>query len=59
MVFSNYIAKVGKPKADIRGAFIVSAPWDTFISTQSLEQPVNWFLYNRHLVQNLKSLIKA
>ena len=58
MIFTNYAANVGKPKANIQGALVVSAPWDTFKSTASLEKPVNWLLYNRFLVNSLKSVIK-
>ncbi|XP_066912049.1 phospholipase ABHD3-like isoform X1 [Clytia hemisphaerica] len=57
MIFSNYIAKAGEPRANIKAALIVSAPWDTFQSTISLEQPFNWLLYNRFLVKRLKELI--
>ncbi|XP_057309633.1 phospholipase ABHD3-like isoform X2 [Hydractinia symbiolongicarpus] len=57
MVLTNYMAQVGSPKARVVGALVISAPWDSFKSTASLEKPLNWLIYNRHLANNLKNIV--
>jgi len=38
-------------------ALIMSAPWDSTHTTNSLEQNINWFLYNRFITKKLKTLL--
>lgn len=57
MVLTNYMAQVGSPKARVVGALVISAPWDSFKSTASLEKPLNWLIYNRHLANSLKNIV--
>ena len=60
MVVCNYMVEAsGQITKNIKAAMIVSVPWDTTSSTASLERPLNWFLYNRYLVNALTELVKS
>lgn len=43
----------------IEGAIAVSAPWDFFASTVELVKGVNYYMYNRSLVEGVKHYIEA
>ena len=55
---SHWLAQVGKTQSQMVGAFIVSVPWNSFQSTISLEKPLNWLLFNRHLTQKLLTMLQ-
>ncbi|XP_065063658.1 phospholipase ABHD3-like [Rhopilema esculentum] len=57
-IMSHWLAEVGDTQSQMVGAFIVSVPWNCFHSTTSLERPLNWFLFNRHLTQKLLTMLK-
>lgn len=38
-------------------AMTISCVWDPFEASKSLEEPLNWFLFNRHLKGNLCKLV--
>ena len=60
MVTCNYMVETASQiTKNIKAAMIVSVPWDTTSSTASLEKPLNWFLYNRHLANELTKLVKS
>ncbi|XP_063079011.1 phospholipase ABHD3-like isoform X2 [Engraulis encrasicolus] len=52
MLLLNYLARMGK-EAGLVGGMVMSVSWNTLESSQSLEQPINWLLFNRHLTRNL------
>ncbi|OWA50971.1 Phospholipase ABHD3 [Hypsibius exemplaris] len=55
ILLTNYLAKCGKENADSRvlGGFTVSTPWNIAASCKVLEEPLNYYIFNRHLAQNL------
>eukprot|EP00112_Aurelia_sp_Birch-Aquarium-sp1_P007220 Seg1786.5 transcript_id=Seg1786.5/GoldUCD/mRNA.D3Y31 product="Phospholipase ABHD3" protein_id=Seg1786.5/GoldUCD/D3Y31 len=57
LIMSHWLAQVGKTQSQMVGAFIVSVPWNSFQSTLSLEKPLNWLLFNRHLTQKLLTML--
>ncbi|XP_066912050.1 phospholipase ABHD3-like isoform X2 [Clytia hemisphaerica] len=63
VILTNYLSRRSSEdkdfKTNIKAALIVSAPWCSFRTTDSLEEPVNWFLYNRWIVNKLKGLVKS
>ncbi|CAD5123874.1 DgyrCDS12181 [Dimorphilus gyrociliatus] len=58
LILTNYLAKVGKDSG-LKAAFTVSAAWNVFESCKELEQPINWFVFNRLLAESLVSKVKA
>ena len=60
MVVSHYMVEAPSwITKNIKAALVVSVPWDSTSSTASLEKPLNWFLYNRHLANELTKLVKS
>lgn len=57
LILTNYLAKVGK-NSGIKAGFTVSAAWNVFESCKALEQPINWFVFNRLLAEALISKVK-
>ena len=55
---SHWLAQVGDTQSQMIGAFIISVPWNCFHSTNSLEKPLNWLLFNRHLTQKLLKMLQ-
>ena len=55
---SHWLAEVGNTQSQVIGAFIISVPWNCFHSTNSLEKPLNWLLFNRHLTQKLLKMLQ-
>ena len=53
----NYLAKDQTAKPVI-AAFVSSVGWDISKSMESLEQPVNQLLYNRHCTRRLQKMFK-
>ncbi|KAL2082190.1 hypothetical protein ACEWY4_022008 [Coilia grayii] len=52
MLLLNYLARKGKEAGLVAGV-TMSVSWNTLESCASLEQPINWLLFNRHLTRNL------
>ena len=57
VILTNYLSTLGKPKANIVAALLVSVPYDSMLTTKSLEQPINWLFYNRFILNRLKELV--
>lgn len=57
MLLLNYLARRGQDAGLLAGV-TMSVSWDTLESSASLEQPINWLLFNRHLTGNLCRAIK-
>lgn len=63
LILTNFLCKMGEQaKSDIHdvivGAAVISTPWDLFKTSKSLEQPLNHLLFNRHLTNLLKDVLK-
>lgn len=63
LILTNFLCKMGEQgKNDIHniivGAAVISTPWDLFKTSKSLEQPLNHLLFNRHLTNLLKNVLK-
>lgn len=59
IILSNYLVKMGKSKpTGLLAAMTVSVPWNTFKSSDSLEEPLNWFMFNRYLTNCLHGLVR-
>ncbi|KAM9316302.1 protein ABHD1 [Gastrophryne carolinensis] len=56
MVLLNYLASCGSG-SQLQAALVYSTAWDVFVSTASLEKPLNYFLFNLNLVKNLRNTI--
>ncbi|XP_072000143.1 protein ABHD1 isoform X2 [Engystomops pustulosus] len=56
MMLLNYLASSG-PRSQLCAALVYSTPWDVFVSTASLEQPLNYQLFNRALVTTLRNTV--
>ena len=56
LILTNYVALRGDTTGLV-GAMSVSAAWDVFASVKTLEEPLNAFLFNRHLTDNLISQV--
>ncbi|KAE8605740.1 hypothetical protein XENTR_v10015304 [Xenopus tropicalis] len=54
MMLLNYLAAQG-PSARLWAALCFSTPWNVFESTRSLEEPLNYFLFNYSLNKSLRS----
>lgn len=52
MLLLNYLARKG-PEAGMVAGFTVSVPWNAMKSTASLEEPLNWLLFNARLTRGL------
>jgi len=63
IILTNLLCKIGEQENNnfnnmILGAAVISTPWDLFKTSESLEQPLNQVLFNRHLTKLLKSTLK-
>ncbi|XP_040282790.1 protein ABHD1 isoform X2 [Bufo bufo] len=56
MMLLNYLAATGH-RCHLRAALVFSTPWNVFVSTKSLEQPLNYWLFNRSLVTTLRNTV--
>ncbi len=57
LILTNYLAKMGK-ECKLRAGMTVSVAYDVFESSKMLEQPINNFLFNRLLANNLVEAVK-
>ena len=54
----NYLNEMGDSESSgLVGVMSVSIPWNCMESCESLEQPINSFLFNQHLTRNLVNMI--
>ena len=63
IILTNFLCKMGEQEKSnihdlIVGAAVISSPWDLFKTSKSLEQPLNHLLFNRHLTNLLKNVLK-
>ncbi|KAK3714535.1 hypothetical protein QZH41_003884 [Actinostola sp. cb2023] len=59
IILTNYLLKMGKSRpTGLVAAMTISVPWNTFKSSESLEEPLNWFIFNRHLTNCLHKLVR-
>ncbi|CAL8318056.1 unnamed protein product [Boreogadus saida] len=56
MLVLNYLADKG-PRSGLVAALTLSVCWNTQKSAESVERPINWLLFNRHLAANLCNAI--
>ncbi|XP_077148113.1 protein ABHD1 isoform X3 [Ranitomeya variabilis] len=56
MLLLNYLAATGQ-RSQLCAALVFSSPWNVFVSTASLEQPLNYRLFNRSLVITLRDTV--
>ena len=55
----NYLNEFGDTKSSgLVGVMAVSVPWNCMESCVSLEQPINSFLFNKHLTRNLVNMLQ-
>ena len=63
IILTNLLCKMGQQEkvndnGIVFGGAVISAPWDLFKTSESLEQPVNHLLFNRHLTKLLRNVLK-
>ncbi|XP_022101459.1 phospholipase ABHD3-like isoform X2 [Acanthaster planci] len=56
IILFNYLAKVGED-TPLVAAMTISVAWNTMLSTESLEKPVNFILFNRFLAKELTNVL--
>lgn len=52
MVLLNYLARKGTESGMVAG-LTISVPWDAVKSSNSMEEPLNWLLFNKYLTNGL------
>lgn len=52
MLLLNYLARKGAESGMVAG-LTISVPWDAQESSNSMEEPLNWLLFNKHLTNGL------
>lgn len=52
MLLLSYLARKGKESGIVAG-LTISVPWDAQKSSASLEEPLNWLLFNKYLTRSL------
>ena len=58
MIMMNYLNEMGdEDRFGVVGVMAVSVPWNCMESCYSLEQPINCFLFNKHLTRNLVNML--
>lgn len=54
----NYLNEMSdNEKSELVGVMAISIPWNCMESCVSLEQPINSFLFNKHLTRNLVNML--
>ncbi|XP_002736227.1 phospholipase ABHD3-like [Saccoglossus kowalevskii] len=56
MILVNYLAKTGRD-CGLQAAMVISTAWNIFKSTDSLETPLNYFLFNHFLTRLLRDAV--
>uniref|UniRef100_A0A8C5MRX1 Phospholipase ABHD3 n=1 Tax=Leptobrachium leishanense TaxID=445787 RepID=A0A8C5MRX1_9ANUR len=57
MTLLNYLAAAGTA-SPLCAALAISSPWNVFVSTESLEKPLNYLLFNRTLTRGLRDTVE-
>lgn len=52
MLLLNYLARKGTESGMVAG-LTISVPWDALKSSNSMEEPLNWLLFNKYLTNGL------
>lgn len=52
MILLSYLARKGKESGLVAG-LTISVPWDAQKSSDSMEEPLNWLLFNKYLTRDL------
>lgn len=52
MLLLNYLARKGAESGLVAG-LTISVPWDALKSSESMEEPLNWLLFNKYLTNGL------
>lgn len=52
MLLLNYLGRKGKESGMVAG-LTISVPWDAQKSSDSMEEPLNWLLFNKYLTYGL------
>lgn len=58
IIVTNYLVKMASTdqSSSLLAAFVVSVPWDLFVSCRSFEKPLTWLLFNRFLTRKLQAI---
>lgn len=56
LVLTNYLVRMGSSNRNsfLLAAFVISVPWDPFVSSNSLEKPLSHLLFNCYLTRRLR-----
>ncbi|KAM8846567.1 protein ABHD1-like [Synchiropus picturatus] len=57
MLLLNYLARKRSDSGMVAG-FTISVPWDTHKSAESMEEPLNCFIFNKYLTNNLRRCVR-
>lgn len=56
MLLLNYLARK-RTESGLVAGITISVPWDTMKSAASMEEPLNWLLFNKFLTRGLCSAV--
>nr|XP_024660969.1 phospholipase ABHD3 isoform X3 [Maylandia zebra] len=56
MVLLNYLARKHTESGLVAG-ITISVPWDALKFSSSMEEPLNWLLFNRHVTKSLHQIL--
>lgn len=56
MILLNYLGHKGAESGMVAG-FTISVPWDALKSSVSMEEPLNWLLFNTYLTRGLQDAV--
>lgn len=56
MILLNYLAHKRTESGMVAG-ITISVAWDALKSSDSMEEPLNWFLFNKHLTNGLRQKV--
>ncbi|XP_075057095.1 protein ABHD1 [Mixophyes fleayi] len=57
MMLLNYLAATGC-RSRLHAALVLSTPWNVFVSSASLEQSLNYRLFNRTLITTIRNTVR-
>lgn len=57
MITTHYVTSSEASKSNVKAACIVSSPWNSFGTYESINKPVNHILYQRYLLAKLKTIV--
>uniref|UniRef100_A0A3B4FM39 Phospholipase ABHD3-like n=1 Tax=Pundamilia nyererei TaxID=303518 RepID=A0A3B4FM39_9CICH len=56
MVLLNYLARK-RTESGLVAGITISVPWDALKFSSSMEEPLNWLLFNRHITKSLHQIL--